>query len=120
MTWPAWRRPMSRSALLLLAALLIFGHVCELPALADVAHAHEPVHRSADHHADAEEVSCDAIDALQPSLGGCRAPGSSPAAIGAPSSAGETRSRVPAAVAPESKGPPRPLPLFLLHSSLLI
>jgi hypothetical protein len=103
----------------MLVFLLVLGHACELPALAElVSDATEDTHHSADHHADENLISCDAV--------------------GVPSSTGHLQlgprldvaevlpvtRQVPVRLIISSQEsskrlPSRP-PLFLLHASLLI
>jgi hypothetical protein len=99
--------------------LLVLGHACELPAVAGmVSDATEDTHHSADHHADENLISCDAV--------------------GVPSSPGHLQvgpSLDVAEVRPVTRQVPGRLiissqeiskrllsrpPLFLLHASLLI
>lgn len=106
----------------ILALFLVLGHVCDLPAYADVvsiSHTAEESHHASDgHHGDEHALSCDATTATsgpsQPQVAG--APGFSVAFPVADSA----RARMVARV---FEGPPkfsiRP-PLFLLHASLLI
>jgi hypothetical protein len=103
----------------ILVSLLVLGHACELPALADLAmpaigssHHHET-----DHHSDENQIVCDAVgvpNTVYSQVG----PGLDP--LGAISAATPVSIQL---VGTASRGstrlPSRP-PLFLLHASLLI
>jgi hypothetical protein len=119
------RRKSAPWVVTILATLLIVGHVCELPAFADVVrlaltstHPHDAPdahhHHDRNGHTDDTGISCDPIDAartVSPDAGATL----EAAAIDAPS---ETRF-----VRVASRGalrPPTPPPLYLLHRSLLI
>jgi hypothetical protein len=105
-----------------MATLLVLGHVCELPAYADlVVPLHATEDPSADGHGHEPELSCDPVDAVAnttspvQAIGPVLAPGEMlpvantvPGWLVTPSSA-DTFTRVPS----------RP-PLFVLHASLLI
>ena len=111
---PRWLAPM-------LGFLLVLGHACELPAVADLlTHAAEDVHHTADDHTDESLITCDAV------------------AVGVPSSTGSLHlglgldlaemvavaRLVPAPLIVSSRNdsdrPPNRPPLFLLHASLRI
>ena len=80
MTRFRWRRSTPRSLVFVLTVLLLLGHACELPVLAEAfAHVHEsghhaPGHHSPDHDPDANEVSCDALVGIRSSTGGSAVP----------------------------------------------
>jgi hypothetical protein len=61
----------SRISVAFVFVLIFFaflGHACELPIGQIVAaHAHEDAHDSSDHHADDNQVACDAVLAIQSS-----------------------------------------------------
>ena len=102
-----------------LGAVLVLGHVCELPALVDlVGHATGSTHHQhqADHHPGDSEIACDAVEATNtPSIEVAGAPAMAIGSLGGlvpPSRIGRT--------ARESITPPPRPPLFLLHRSLLI
>jgi len=106
---------------LLLAVPLVLGHACELWALTGIVHVHETAHHASDHHhPDESQVACDAMVGVPSNIGG------HPDALPALDAATALRLVVPEpsliAVArwQASHGPPRRLPLFLLHASLLI
>ena len=116
----------SRSLVVVLTLLLLLGHACELPVLAEaLAHVHEsghqaPGHHSPDHDPDANEVSCDALIGIRSSTGGSPDLGPSLDTAGVLAVAGAVSSRVAAAPPRESTGPLRRPPLFLLYASFLI
>jgi hypothetical protein len=107
---------------LILALLLVLGHVCDLPAYAGVvsiSHTAEESHHAADgHHGDEQAVSCDPTTAAsspsQPQVA------AAPAFLVVSPVNDSVRARMVARI---FEGPPkfsiRP-PLFLLHASLLI
>jgi hypothetical protein len=109
---PGWLVPM-------LAFFLVLGHACELPAFAELlSHATEDAHHSADHHADENQISCDAVGLpsstaylqVSPSLDVAEAlPLARPFPVRVIISSSEDSKRLPS----------RP-PLFLLYASLLI
>lgn len=109
---PRWLAPM-------LGFLLVLGHACELPAVADfLSHAAEDVHHSADDHTDESLISCEAAGV--PSSAGSLHLGlgldlTDAAAVARP---------VPARPMVSSRDDPNRLlsrpPLFLLHASLRI
>jgi hypothetical protein len=114
--------PIPRWLLPLLVLFLVIGHVCELPAYADLAVSSHPTgddHRhAADHHTDTSEISCDAVDVLS-STGSAHArpildvtealPVASPVPVRFVTSSLDDSKRLAS----------RP-PLFLLYASLLI
>lgn len=116
----------SRSLVFVLTLLLLLGHACELPAIAEaVAHVHEsghhaPGHHSPDHDSDADQVSCDALVGIRSNTGGYLDLGPSLETLGVLPAAAAVPSQVAAALPRESTGPLRRPPLFLLHASLLI
>jgi len=102
-----------------LVSLLVLGHACELPALADLAlpateSAH---HHETDHHSDENQIVCDAVGVSNTvysqvglgldALGAISLASPAPAQLVGATPGGSTRL------------PSRP-PLFLLHASLLI
>ena len=104
-----------------MVALLVLGHVCELPAYAGlVIAAHSTEGRSADGHGHEAEMSCDPVDAVSnttpvqvmgPVLGTVQvlpATSSVPGWLVTPSS-----------IERSTRRPSRP-PLFVLYASLLI
>ena len=115
--------PIPRWLFPLLVLFLVLGHVCELPAYADLAVSSHPTgddHRHAgDHHdTDTAQISCDAVDVLsstgsahgRPSLDVTEAlPVASPVPVRFVTSSLDDSKRLPS----------RP-PLFLLYASLLI
>ena len=115
--------PIPRWLLPLLVLFLVLGHVCELPAYADLAVSSHPTgddHRHAGDHQDTDtaELSCDAVDVLsstssahgRPSLDVTEAlPVARPVPVRFVTSSPNDSKRLPS----------RP-PLFLLYASLLI
>lgn len=102
-----------------LAFLLVLGHACELPAFADlVSHAAEDAHHSADHHADEDVISCDAVG-LPSSTGYLQVGPSIEVAVALPV-ARSVPVRLIISLPEDSKRLPSRLPLFLLYASLLI
>lgn len=110
-----------RWLLTMLVALLMLGHVCELPAYAGLVIApHSTEGRSADGHGHEAEMSCDPVDAVSnttpvqamgPFLGTFQilpVPCLVPGWLNASSS-----------IEPSTRRPSRP-PLFVLYASLLI
>jgi hypothetical protein len=126
MTRFRWRRSTPRSLVFVLTVLLLLGHACELPVLAEAfAHVHEsghhaPGHHSPDHDPDANQVSCDALVGIRTNTGGSPDLGPSLDTAGVPAVADAVSSRVAAAPPRESTGPLRRPPLFLLYASFLI
>lgn len=109
---PRWLAPV-------LVFLLVLGHACELPALAElVSNATEDTHHSADHHADENLISCDAVGV--PSSTGHLQLGSG---LGVAEVLPVPRQVPVRLIMPSQEGskrlPSRP-PLFLLHASFLI
>lgn len=114
--------PIPRWLLPILVLFLVLGHVCELPAYADLAISSHPAgddHRhAAAHHTDTSQISCDAVDVLS-NTGSVHAGYSLDVAEAHP-----VASSVPVRFATSSlddskRLPSRP-PLFLLYASLLI
>lgn len=119
------RRDSSRSAprwlLTMMVALLVLGHVCELPAYAGlVISPHTVEGRSADGHGHEPEMSCDPVDAVSnttpvqvmgPVLETVQALSAS-----SPMSGGLI---TPSSIERSTRLPSRP-PLFVLYASLLI
>ena len=102
-----------------LVSLLVLGHACELPALADLAMpaTESTHHHEADHHSDENQIVCDAVGVPNTVLSRV---GAGLDAVGAFSVACPVPSRlVGAAPRGSARLPSRP-PLFLLHASLLI
>jgi len=103
----------------ILVSLLVLGHACELPALADLAMpaTESTHHHETDHHSDENQIVCDAVgvpNTVYSQVG----PGLD--ALGAISVASPVPIRlVGAALRGSARLPSRP-PLFLLHASLLI
>lgn len=109
----------------ILASLLVLGHVCELPAFADLVrvalgstHEHDgpdSAHRhDRDHHPHESEISCDPVDAtrtiaLEVGVALEAAPTDVP-----------TETRLVRVASRASVSPPTPPRLYLLHRSLLI
>ena len=116
----------SRSLVFVLTVLLLLGHACELPVLAEaLAHVHESGHHASGHHSpddgpDAIEVSCDALVGIRSSTDRSPDLGPSLDTPGVLAVAGAVSAQVAAAPPRESTGPLRRPPLFLLHASLLI
>ena len=102
-----------------LAFLLVLGHACELPAFADlVLHDIEDVHHSADHHADENLISCDAVGL--PSSTGYLQVGPSVDVVEALPVARPVPVRLIISSREDSSRLPSRPPLFLLYASLLI
>jgi hypothetical protein len=102
-----------------LAFLLVLGHACELPAFADlVLHATEDAHHSADHHADENLISCDAIG-LPSSTGYLQVVPSLDVAVALPVARPVPVRLIVSSPDDSNRLPSRP-PLFLLYASLLI
>jgi len=114
--------PAPRWLLPILAFLLVLGHVCELPAYADLVMSPHPTGHAghaAHDQAHEAEMSCDPVDVLAntgsvevgPALGAAQVvvPLDSPLPI-----------RFVTASLEGLKRPPGRPPLFLLHASLLI
>jgi hypothetical protein len=109
----------SRWLVPMLAFLLALGHACELPAFADfLSHAAEDAHHSADHHADEDLISCDAVG-LPSSTGYVQVGPSVEVAVALPV-ARSVPVRLLISSSEDSKRLPSRLPLFLLYASLLI
>jgi len=102
-----------------LVSLLVLGHACELPALADLAMpaTESSHHHETDHHSDENQIVCDAVgvpNTVYSQVG----PGLD--SLGAISAATPVSIRlVGTAPRGSTRLPSRP-PLFLLHASLLI
>jgi hypothetical protein len=126
MTGPRSRRSTPRPLVFVLTVLLLLGHACELPALAEaVAHVHESAHHGSAHHtpdphADEAAVACDALVGIRSSTGGSPELHPGVDAPGALPVARAVSSRAAAALPREPPGSLRRAPLFLLHASLLI
>jgi hypothetical protein len=102
----------------MLAFFLVLGHACELPAFADlISHAAEEAHHSADHHADEDLISCDAV-ALPSSTGYLQVGPSVEVAVALPARSIPVRLLISSSE--DSKRLPSLPPLFLLYASLLI
>jgi len=103
----------------ILVSLLVLGHACELPALADLAMpaTESTHHHETDHHSDGNQIVCDAVGV--PNTGYSQV-GAGLDALGVISVAGPVPVQlVDAAPRGSTRLPSRP-PLFLLHASLLI
>lgn len=115
------RGPARRWGLPFLVALLMLGHVCDLPAFVDIASSHaagESHHSADDHHAGGQTLSCEPVTATA---------GSGHPVVGAPLEVStRPRSHEPAVARTVGRffadpaKPPGRQPLFLLHASLLI
>jgi len=102
----------------MLAFFLVLGHACELPGFADlISHAAEDAHHSADHHADEDLISCDAV-ALPSSTGYLQVGPSVEVAVALPARSIPVRLLISSSE--DSKRLPSRPPLFLLYASLLI
>ena len=102
-----------------LAFLLVLGHACELPAVAGlVAHATEDAHHSADHHADENLLSCDAVG-LPPSPGYLQVGPNLDVVVALPVASAFLVRLISSSPKYSNRLPGRP-PLFLLYASLLI
>jgi hypothetical protein len=102
-----------------LAFFLVLGHACELPAFADlVSHGADDAHHSADHHADEDLISCDAVG-LPSSTGYFQVGPSVEVAVALPV-ARSVPVRLLISSSEDSKRLPSRPPLFLLYASLLI
>lgn len=109
---PRWLAPM-------LGFLLVLGHACELPAVADfLSHAAEDAHRSADDHADESLISCDAVGVL--SSTGSLQLGLGPDLVDGVAVAGPVSARLIVSSRDDSDRTLGRRPLFLLHASLRI
>src|SRR5262245_18394878 len=103
----------------MLAFLLVLGHACELPAFADLAlHATEAAHPSADHHADEDLISCDAVG-LPSSTGYLQVVPSIEVAVALQVAHSVPVQLIISSPDKSKRLPSRP-PLFLLYASLLI
>jgi hypothetical protein len=103
----------------MLVFLLVLGHACELPAFADfVSHAAEDAHHSADHHADENLISCDAVG-LPSSTGHLQVGPSVEVAVALPVARSVPVRLIISSPEDAKRLPSRP-PLFLLYASLLI
>jgi hypothetical protein len=114
--------PIPRWLLSLLVLFLVLGHVCELPAYADLAVASHQTgddHRhAADHDTDTAQISCDAVDVLS-STGSAHGRPSLDVAEGLPVASPAPVRFVTSSLDGSKRLPSRP-PLFLLYASLLI
>ncbi len=107
-----WLAPM-------LGFLLVLGHACELPAVADfLSHAAEDVHHSADDHADESLISCDAVGV--PSSTGSLHLGLGLDLADGVAVAGPVPARLMVSSRDDSDRTLGRPPLFLLHASLRI
>ncbi|MGH7367565.1 MAG: hypothetical protein ACREK9_14245, partial [Candidatus Rokuibacteriota bacterium] len=96
----------------ILVSLLVLGHACEVPALADLAtHTTESAHHSPDHHSDENLVACDAVGV--PSSSVCFQMGPSLDAVGMVAAASPVPLRLATAAPPDSTRLPCRPPLFL-------
>ena len=102
-----------------LVVLLVLGHACELPAFADfVVHATEDAHHSADHHADENLISCDAVG-VPSSTGYLQVGPSLDVAVALPVARPVPVRLIVSSPGDSNRLPSQP-PLFLLYASLLI
>jgi hypothetical protein len=103
----------------MLVLLLVLGHACELPALAElVSQANEDTHHSADHHANENLLSCDAVGV--PSSTGYHQPGAGLDVAELLPVAGLISARLVMSSPGDSNRRSSRPPLFLLYASLLI
>ena len=108
------------------ALLLALGHACELPAVADLlghvlSHTRDTAHEASHSHSpDGNEESCEAVAGVRASSHPSHHVGSALSITGGPVLVTVVSVRLGAAAPSESSGPPRRLPLFLLHASFLI
>jgi hypothetical protein len=114
-------RSASRWLLPLLVTVLVLGHVCQLPADADlVIPAHSTEGRSADGHGHEPEMSCDPVDAvLNTTLAQGMGPVLEIAQVLPVLSDVPGRPVTPSSIESSTRLPSRP-PLFVLYASLLI
>ena len=114
--------PIPRWLLPLLVLFLVLGHVCELPAYADLAVSSHPTgddHRhAADHHTDTAQISCDAVDVLS-STGSVHGRPSLDVTVALPVASPVPIRFVTSSLHDSKSLPDRPR-LFLLYASLLI
>ena len=102
-----------------LVVLLVLGHACELPALADlVLQATEDAHHSVDHHTGEDLISCDAVG-LPSSTGYLQVGPSVEVALALPVASSVPVQLLISSPDDSKRLPSRP-PLFLLYASLLI
>lgn len=102
---------------LVLTLLILIGHMCELPMGAAVAH--EGEHDSSDHHADENEVACDAVLGVQPDTH-ARSNTAFDVYIQSHPVVPTVPRDVVSATVRESNTVARRPPLFVLHAALLI
>jgi hypothetical protein len=113
-------RLVPRSLVPLLAFLVVLGHTCELSALAElVSHAAEDTHHAADHHANENWLSCDAVDVLS-STGYQQLGPSLDDVVEVRPAGGLMCLRLVMSSPADSNRRSSQLPLFLLYASLLI
>jgi hypothetical protein len=111
-----------RWLLTIMATLVVLGHVCELPAYADlVSLLHSPDDASTDSHEHDAELSCDPLDAVSNTSSLVQVTGpllqvtqALPAVISVPGWVA-----TPSSLESSTRPPGRP-PLFVLYASLLI
>ena len=109
---PRWLAPM-------LVFLLVLGHACELPAVADfLSHTAEDLHHSADDHTDESLISCDAV--ALPSNTGSLHGVLGPDLADVVGVAHPVPARLMVSSRDDSDRAPRRPPLFLLYASLRI
>lgn len=109
---PRWLAPV-------LGFLLMLGHACELPAVADLlTHAAEDVHHSADEHTDESLISCDAVGIPSSTVSLHLGLGLDLAEVVAV--ARPVPAQLIVSSRDDSNRPPSRPPLFLLHASLRI
>jgi len=103
-----------------LVFLLVLGHACELPALAELgSDAAEDTHPSADHHEDENLISCDAVG-VPSSAGYLLQPGPGLGVVEVLPVTPPVPGRLIFSSQESSKRLLSRPPLFLLHASLLI
>jgi hypothetical protein len=104
-----------------LTAFLVAGHLCEIEAFAAiVGHGHEATHQSPDHHADDEDLLCEAVVAVPSSGGAWLDLGPALVTDRTNRLPGLVRAHVVAAARDVADARSSPPPLFLLHASFLI
>jgi hypothetical protein len=107
-----------RGLLPALVLLLVLGHVCELPAYADLFSHHTAEAHHADHHAGHSQISCDAIDAVS-NTGSLNVAHVVDLAYTVSIAVVAPLRSVNSAIEPSTTARGRP-PLFVLYASLLI
>ena len=103
-----------------MVTLLVLGHVCELPAYADlVIPPHSTEGHSADGHGHEPEMSCDPVDAAASTTPVRLMDPALEIAQALPATAVLGRPVTPSSIESSTRLPSRP-PLFVLYASLLI